>query len=197
MNIKVIKEYYKQAKFLYHSIDDLFNKFESGSIEEENVDTYANRALDDVNVLFNKLNKIDISDLTQTYSQEDIEKIQRNLDFMYEAADYFEKYFLGKKYFRSVVHSVKKYFESMKIDEYDYNRYANDLDEYCTKFASVLLHPDNIKQYINQIKRISTGTMSLNEFKKIYEALRGKVIKLPKYTFESFKNYIQNNETQN
>jgi len=189
MSLRSTIEYYKQAEYLYKSVDSLFQDFEDGKITSSKIDSVVNKGLNDINRLNNVLNKINIRDLIDHYEKDAIEDIEHNVDFMYEAADYVEKYLLGKKYYDSLLGSVENYFEKMGMFSAEYKRYAESEYEYAKKFTSTILHPNNINQFINQTKRIALGTMSMNEFKKIYKTIKSKMIKPKLKSFESFEEY--------
>ena len=67
--------------------------------------------------------------------------------------------------------------------------YAKNEYEYAKKFVATILHPSNILQFMSQIKRMAIGTMSKNEFKKIYTTIKSRMSRLPKKQFESFEEY--------
>jgi len=195
MSLRSTIEFYKQAKYLHMHISNVFNDFEEGIIADEQKDTIISRTLDDINKLNNTLNKINIRDLEEAYDQDTIEDVEHNVDFYYEAADYIEKYLIAKKYYDSLLYGVKKLIKKLSPSQIDYNRYAKTEDELAKKFTVMLLHPNNIMQFINQTKRIALGTMSLNEFRKIFYTNKGKMQRIPKNTFQSFNQYKQENET--
>jgi len=198
MGVKSTIEFYKRAEYLHKQISDVFNDFESGKIADEQKDTIISRTLDDIAKLNSTLNKIDIHDLEGSYDEETIEDVEHNVDFYYEAADYIEKVLTAKKYYSSLLNGVNALIKKMSPSQMDYNNYAQTEHELAKKFTAMLLHPNNINQFMNQIKRMALGTMSQNEFKKIFYTNKRKMQKLPKRNFQSFKEYKgEEDETQN
>lgn len=201
MSVKSTIEFYKRAEYLHKQISDVFNEFEAGKIPEEQQDTIISRTLDDISKLNNTLNKIDLHDLEDSYDVDTIEDVEHNVDFYYEAADYIEKVLTAKKYYDSLLNGVNALIKKMSPSQMDYNNYAKTESELAKKFTAMLLHPNNINQFTNQIKRMALGTMSQNEFKKIFFTNKKKMQKLPKRNFQSFDEYKEDkqdtDETQN
>lgn len=189
MSLRSSVEFYKQSKYLYDSISKVFDQFEEGKVSDAQMDTIISRTLDEINRLNNTLPKVSIRDLEEEYDKETIEDVEHNIDFYYEAADYIEKYLLSKKYYDSLLNGVNALIKKYSPSQGDYQRYAKSEGELAKKFTAMLLHPNNIMQFINQIKRMAVGTMSLNEFKKIFQTNKNKMTKLPKYNFETFSQY--------
>ncbi len=189
MSLKSSLEFYKQAKFLYKQISEIFDEFESGEISYIHHDSIINRTLNDINRLNSMLNKINIQDFVGEYSQSTLDATEKNIDFYYEAANYIEKYLLAKKYYDSLLNGVNSLLKKLNIPLIDYNRYATTENQLAKKMTNMLLHPNNISQFINQIKRIAIGTMSTNEFKKIFYTNKNKMQKLPRQRFETFKDF--------
>lgn len=189
MSLKSSLEFYKQAKFLYKQISEIFDEFESGEMSYIHHDSIINRTLNDINRLNSMLNKINIQDFVGEYSQSTLDATEKNIDFYYEAANYIEKYLLAKKYYDSLLNGVNSLLKKLNIPLIDYNRYATTENQLAKKMTNMLLHPNNISQFINQIKRIAIGTMSTNEFKKIFYTNKNKMQKLPRQRFETFKDF--------
>jgi len=189
MSLKSTVEFYRQAKYLYKGISEVFDQFEAGEISDVQKDTIISRTIDDIDRLNNILSKINIHELEGNYPQDEIDKVEHNIDFYYEAADFIEKYLLAKKYYSSLLNSVNSYIKKLGLSQHEYQVYANTEKELIKNFTRMLLHPNNIFQFINQIKRMALGTMSINEFKKIYLANKSRMRKLPRKGFESFKDY--------
>lgn len=201
MSIKTSIEYYNQADNLHKQIDDTFNRVDTGKVSSVQIDTIVNKCLNDIDRLRSLLNKVNINDLENSYSPEVIENVKVNLDFFYEAADYIEKYMIGKKYRDSLLNGIENFIEDLNLLKSDYKKWANNEEELSKKFTEMLLHPNNIDKFINHIKRMSLGTMSLKEFKKIFETNKNKMIPIHKihetYGFESFKIYKNIEEYNN
>jgi len=196
MSLRSSVEFYKEAKYLYNSISNVFDDFENGKISDVQRDTIISRTLEDINRLNNTLPKVSMRDLEENYDKETIEDVEHNIDFYYEAADYVEKYLLGKKYYDSLLNGVNALIKKLSPSQTEYQYYAKTENELAKKFTAMLLHPNHVMQFINQIKRMALGTMSTNEFKKIFYTNKGKMQKLPKRNFKSFKKYKEEkNET--
>jgi hypothetical protein len=179
MSLQSSVENYKFAERLHQEIDDAFNVIEGN----ENIPTQQiDKLLSDLHKLETVLSKINSQDLAEKYSKEIIDNVQHNIDFFYEAAHYIKKIMLGRKYYDLIISPIKSYINRVY--------YGNgDRQELSKKFAAMLTHKDNIMTFINQIRRIAVGTMSDNEFKKIYNANKHKMIGGTK-AFESFDNYL-------
>ena len=175
MSLKSSIENYKQAEYLYKTIDEVYTNFEEGKISEIRQDTVRDKVLDDINKLYNVIDKVNLRDFEGQYSSDVIEDVKHNIDFIYEAISFIEKYLLSGKYYDSVLHSAIKYINKMKLDDEAFKKYKNK-EELAKKFTGTLLHSDNIEKYINQIKRIALGTMSKQEFEKIFKTLEDKII---------------------
>jgi hypothetical protein len=194
MSLRSSIEFYKQAKYLYKNIAEVFDDFEEGKVSDVQQDTIIERTLNDINRLNNTLPKVSMRDLEEEYDKETIEDVEHNVDFFYEAADHIEKYLLGKKYYSSLLNGIHALFRKLSLSQRDYEKYAKDENELAKKFTATLLNPSNIMQFMNQIKRMAVGTMSIHEFKKIYQTNKNKMIKLPKYNFQSFNKYKNSEE---
>jgi len=198
MSVESTIQSYKRASYLHKQISDVFAQFEAGEVPEEQQDTVIARTLDDVSKLNNALNKINVQELEGNYDENTIEDVEHNVDFYFEAADYIEKVLTAKKYYESLLNGVKTLIKKMSPSQMDYNNYAQTEAELAKKFTAMLLHPNNISQFTNQIKRMALGTMSQNEFKKIFYTNKKKMQRLPKRNFQSFKEYKgDDDETQN
>jgi len=194
MSLRSTIQYYKQAKYLHKTIDETFNDFSAGKIRDSEINTTVNKALNDINRLQRTLNKININDLYDHYDDNIIETIEHNIEFYYEAADYIEKTLLAAKFHEPLLVAVENYIEDLKLYPGEYRKWAKDEYDVAKKFTAMLLHSDNIMRFINHIKRMSLGTMSKREFKKIWDANKGKIIKTPIKEFQSFKEYNENYE---
>jgi len=195
MSLRSSVEFYKEAKYLYNSISKVFDDFEEGNISDVQMDTIVERTLGDINRLNNTLPKISMRDLEEKYDKSTIEDVEHNVDFYYEAADYIEKYLLAKKYYNSLLNGVGVLIKKLSIPQREYEHYAKNESELIKQFTAMLLHPNNIMQFINQIKRMAVGTMSINEFKKIFRTNKNKMQKLPEYNFKSFNKYKNSTDT--
>lgn len=183
MSIKNTIENYKYAEQLHQLIDDVYNQVEADQIPELKIDPIISKTLSDINRLKNTLNKVNVNDLIGTYKQDLIDDVEHNVNLFYEAADTIEKRLLARKYYNSLLSGLEKY-----LNEIDHEGFTSK------DIANIFMHKDNIMDFINHIKRIALGTMSLNEFKKIYQTIiqksakiNGKVLGSRK-SFESLNN---------
>jgi len=171
---------YKFAEQLFKQIDDTFIIIENEDVPLHKLD----KVLSDIHRLENLLNKISLQDLGEEYSKETVAKIKQNIDFYYESAIYIKKILLGRKYYDLIIYPIHGYIKRVYYGQGDRN-------ELSKKFAAMLTHRNNISTFFNQIKRIAVGTMSDNEFKKIYQANKHKMIG-GTTAFESFDSFLQN-----
>ncbi|MCK9446967.1 hypothetical protein M0Q50_08975 [bacterium] len=201
MSLKSSIESYKEAEYLHNIIDDSFNELNNKGLSDAKKESLINKTLIDLNKFNNLLNKINIRDLEGNYSQETVDDVEHNINFFYEASEYIENFITGLKYYDSLLNGVNSYFDKLKFsEEINYKLYAKDDYDLVLKFTEMLIHPNNIRQFMNQIKRIALGTMSVNEFKKIFKTNKHRMNKIgtkvydPKvYEFVSYneyKNYI-------
>ena len=194
MSLKTTVDAYKQAKYLYREIDEVFNSYEEETIDDSSIDTTITKTVNDINKLNNLLNKINVRDLEGHYSAETIENVKSNVDLYFEGADYIEKYLTAKKYYSSLLNGVENYLEKIKLAPEEYSSYAKSEHELAKKFTAMLLHPTNSPQFINQIKRMALGTMSQNEFTKIFNTNKSRMQKNTGLTFQSFSDYKEKNK---
>lgn len=192
MSAKTTVEYYKQAENLWKSIDQVFNEFENGKVPDIRIDGVVTRTISDIGRLTALLRKVNVQDLEGQYDKNVVEDVKHNISAFYEAADYIEKYLIGKKYYDSLLNGVSRFIEELNLDKANYKKWAKDEAELSQKFTAMLLHPNHINQFINQIKRMAIGTMSEKEFRKIYDTNKNKMIPalhegLSFYSFEEYK----------
>jgi len=190
IDVKRASDLYVKSYELYKEIQRNYEDFETGNMSYSKDRSKFNQLQKDVSDLKSMASKINTNALIGYVDNESLETIEKNIDFFFETTGYIEKRLLSLKYYKPLLISVKKYIDDMiGMEKYDYKTYAENFDELAKKFTGVLLHPNNIELFKNHIKRMIVGTMSQREFKKIYATNKSKMSKLPKYNFESFKEY--------
>jgi hypothetical protein len=181
-----IKKYYLVSEDLYPSIIDEFGAIEDG--EELNA-IQSERLIENIKKALTTLKQIDTSAIGSVVSDEQKEVIEDNISFMYEDLLVIQKRLMADEYIDNLKSPVRRYFKQIGGDPSNYKKWAKDEEELTNKFIGMLLQPNNIDMYKNQIKRMALGTMSLKEFKKIFDATKHKMIPIPNYAFESFREY--------
>jgi hypothetical protein len=187
---------YKLAEKLYFEINETYNKFQVGEINKTEQDLLIDQTILKIDKMKKLLDKIDVNEFDDRYDEKTIEGVTYNIQFFYEAANEIEKSLTSAKQYDDLYSAVRIYLSRMHLPEYEYRPWAKDEDELMKKFTSMLLHKDNIETFKNHIKRIILGTMSDNEFKKIFETNKKKMFKDYKgynkasgHFFESFDMY--------
>lgn len=181
-----IKKYYLVSEDLYPSIIDEFGSIEDG--KELNA-IQSERLIENIKRALTTLKQIDTSAIGSVVSDEQKEVIEDNISFMYEDLLVIQKRLMADEYIDNLKSPVRRYFKQIGGDPSNYKKWAKDEEELTNKFIGMLLQPNNIDMYKNQIKRMALGTMSLKEFKKIFDATKHKMIPIPNYAFESFREY--------
>jgi len=154
-------------------------------------EAYVERFLEKINKTLRTLKNIDISSLDEIVTEEVIKVINHNIDYMYEELLNIKKRLEANDYVENLKSPVRRYIRQMKEDPSNYKKWAKDEEQLVNKFIGALTNPDNFDMYKNHIKRMALGTMSLKEFKKIFDAAKHKMIPLPSYAFESFREYTK------
>jgi len=193
MSLKTTIDNYNSAEQLYFEIDDIFSKHQSGDVHPAKIDFSVDQTILKIKRLTRLLDKININDLSEKYDEKTIEDVSHNIQFFYEAGSFIEKTLLAEKYYDDLYPAVKMYIERMHLPEYEYKQYAGDETTLSKKFTSMLLHKNNIETFENHIKRMILGTMSDNEFKKIFETNKHKMMS-SKDKFQSFKSFKKEKE---
>jgi hypothetical protein len=181
------KKYFQVSNQLYPTITKLFSEIESGDstlIQQEKLEDKIKKAL-------SILKQIDISSIKTVVNKETLDIIKDNIDYMYEEITYIEKRLLAYKYYDDLKFGIGRYFRLLTGNPDNYKKWAHHPDELIKKFVGVLLHPDNVEMYENQIRRIISGTMSQKEFNRIFDASKHKMSMLPEYRnkFEPYKDH--------
>jgi hypothetical protein len=189
------KKYLLVANELYPSIIDEFAEIE----DEKTLDAIqVERLTEKIKKAFNILKQIDTSAISTRVDEEQVQIIEHNINFMYEELLYIQKRLMADEYVDNLRVPVRKYIKSVAGDPSNYREWAKNENELTQKFIAMLTSPDNIETYKNQIRRMMIGTMSLKEFKKIFDATKHKMIprweeqkkkERQKQRFESFKEY--------
>jgi hypothetical protein len=168
-------ENYKKAKEVYLDIDDKYYDIEQGNIK--NTEFQIHQILNKIDYLKKILNDIDIDDLKGNYEQPKIDNVKHNIEVMQEATYFWERFFLGGKYALSLTDPITlKYVPGMNLDisKEEENKLAK-------KIIGTLTSDLYVLEYENSIKRMILGTMHQNEFNRIYDVLKHKMVKPEKF----------------
>lgn len=176
MSLKTSISNYKIAKRLFKQIDDALNDVQSEIIEES--EQFNNQMLRKSLKLQGIVNNIHVEDFKGNFSEKAVASAEQNVKVFEESAFYWEKLFFGAKYYDDLIASLSfKYIEELRLNTGEMKRYgADDIDSYAKKFAAAITHPDIIKNYPGQIKRLANATMTSHEFKRIHDFIQSKII---------------------
>jgi hypothetical protein len=186
---KNAKKYLDIRQHIYPEITDEFENIESSELVNTK-DVRIIRFVDKIQKTIKVLKTIDTSEFNLIVNEDTIETIEYNINSMYDNLLYIQKRLLAYEYADDLQSPIRQYLKNIVGDSSNFRRWAKDEDDLANKFISMLTHPDNIETYKNQIKRMILGTMSLKEFKKIYDTTKHKMIALPK--FQSLIDYKNN-----
>lgn len=196
MSLQTTITNYKKARSLYKDIDDKWYELQSGNIEPNNF------LIDELIRKTERLNffvsKIDVNDInTSDFSEKAKKAAIDNINIFKEAAYYLSRVFLGQKYYEDLESALAiKFVPKLNISPGKSKLYgAEDNEELAKQIAGFMTKPENIKDYLNKIKRISLGTMSINEFKKMWELIKEQIRKPIKFVKEDFENPFDDSET--
>lgn len=181
--LDIYNDVYPQIMKEFEEIEDRYASDKSEASME--------RFLEKINKTLRILKNIDTNSLDEIVTEEVIKTINHNIDYMYEELLNIKKRLESNEYVESLKSPVRRYFKQIGGDPSNYKKWAKDEEQLTNKFIGVLTHPDNFDMYKNHIKRMALGTMSLKEFKKIFDAAKHKMTPLPNYTFESFREYTK------
>lgn len=175
MSLKTSVSNYKSAKRLFKQIDDALHDLQAGKIEES--EQFNEQMLRKSLKLQSIVNNIHVEDFKGNFSDEAVASAEQNAKAFEESAFYWEKLFFGAKYYDDLIASLSfKYIEELRLTPGEMKRYgAEDLDSYAKKFAASITHPDIIKNYAGQIKRLANATMTSHEFKRIHDFIQSKI----------------------
>ena len=178
--IKTTIENYKKSKELYKDIDDRFYDIENGNIE--NTEFQINQVLIKLSDHEKYLKNIKLDDLTGKYETSTIDSVTHNTEIFKEALYYWNRYFLGAKYALGLKDPITlKYVPGLNIDSMELQKFGGD-KKLAKKIIGTLTSDLYVLEYENSIKRIILGTMSQNEFNKIFDVLKHKIIQPEKFT---------------
>ena len=165
---------YKKAKEIYNEIDNKFYDIEAGSIE--NTEFQINQILNRLDDLEKAIKNIELEDLTGTYEDKTIDAVKHNVATIDEALYYWKRFFLGGKYAIGLKDPVMlKYVPGLNLEPHDIDKYGGE-KALAKKIIGTLTSDLYVNEYENSIKRIILGTMSQNEFNKIFDVLKHKII---------------------
>ena len=188
-NAKKASELYKRADDLYEKISKNFESIESGAITYESDQFKFIKLQSDLKQLESMLTKIDTESLERYIGKEHTDILEHNITFMIENCEYIQKRLMADQYVDQLFHPIKKYFQQFMGDQSNYKRWAHSEEDLTKKFIGMMTHPNNIDYFKGYLKRMALGTMSLKEFKKIFESSKHRMIPLPEQKFESFSEY--------
>jgi len=178
MSLKTTKENYQQAKEIYKELDDLFYGLQSGDIDDSEFQT--NQILNRLKDLKRKLKYIRVQDLSGAYPDKVINAVAKNTKTFEEALYFWERFFLASKLGSDMLDPLTiKYIPDLNLSDKDIEKFGS-IKLLAKSFIGAVTHPDNIKEYENKIKRIIIGTMSSNEFRRIFEVIRHKMVGINK-----------------
>lgn len=177
-NYLIVQETYKE-------VNDIFSKFESGEIPEDEQEKTIEGAMEDIKKVQALLRKLNIKDIYGEYEEEFIKGIAANMEFFKESFEHIYERFNQSILYDEIIGSVTNYISDMKLFPSEYKKWARNEKNLAAKFTEALVKHAHI--FKNQIHRIAIGTMNAKEFKKIYDANKNKMI--PAYSFESYRNY--------
>lgn len=191
MSLKLTRENYKKAKSIFVEIDDIFQDLQSEEIEE--TEFKLNQVLNRLKDLKKYLQKVDVADLAGNFDDKTIRAVLKNLDTMNDAVYFWERFFLQAKYGKDLIDPIRlKYIPELHLSDIESEKWGRSNERISKKFVGVITHSDNIKEYENKIKRMIIGTMTKQEFKRIFDVLKYKMItesmnftSLDQYKYES------------
>jgi len=184
MSLKTTKSNYNKAKSIYREIDDLWYSLQSGKIEDS--EFQINQILNRLKELKKALRYIDIQDLSGLYPDKTLTSVTNNTKTFEEALYFWERFFLASKLGNDMFDPLRlKYLPDLNLSEGDLHKYGN-LRNLAKAFIGAIVHPENIKEYENKIKRIIIGTMTSQEFRRIFETIKHKMI-MPKKSLSGSK----------
>jgi hypothetical protein len=186
-------EMYKKADELYARITKNFESIEGGEVKYSTDKFKFIKLQSDLKLVRNMLTKIDTDSLVAYVGQEKVNTMENNITFMIENSEYIEKRLLADQYVNDLFVPVKHYLEQFMGDESNYKKWSTNISDLARKFVGMMTHPNNIDNFKGYLKRIMLGTMTLREFKKIWESSKHKMVALYEPNshakFESFTEY--------
>jgi len=178
-------EKYLLVQDTYEQINNIFSKFESGEIPNDQKEQVIEDVLTEIKTILSVLKRLNIKDIYGEYDDTFIKSISDHIKFFKTGLDYFYEEFIRIKLYDEVIDSVRNYILNMKMLPSEYKKYAENEKQLTAKFTTMLVKHAYI--FKNQIKRMAIGTLSQKEFEKIYKTNHHKMI--PTAGFQSYSNY--------
>jgi len=201
MSLQTSKDNYIAAERLYFEIDETFKQHQVEEVNPGEIDFSIDQTILKIKRMNRFLEKINVDDLKPKYDDKFIENINHNIKFFKEAGIFIEKTLISEKYYDDLLSGVSMYIKRMSIPEYMYKPWAKNESELSKKFTRVLLK--NYETFESHINRMIVGTMSDNEFKKIYENNKDKMLRIEPLKkkkdstkFQSFEEFKKENEPE-
>jgi hypothetical protein len=167
------KKYLLVIRNLFPKIQDKFFEFEDGKIFDA---VQRKRMLDEIKRALTILKSIDTTTLDGVLEKETIKKVESDVNNMYESLLSIENRIISDEYIENLLIPVKNYISKVVGTPSSYRLWAKNEDDLTKKFIAMLTKPENLEQYKSQIKRMSLGTMSVKEFKNIFNTLKHKMV---------------------
>lgn len=189
-NILAIKNsinYYNLALNFYKKIKEDFLKLETGD-EEGEKEFILDKILLNNKELSKYMKRINIPILQGNYPKESIDILEKNLEIFKETVWYTERSVYGKKLYDMAISNIESLVAKSNLDPFTYSRYADNEKQLAKKICSTLTDPKHVLDYKQILTRLSLGKVKVNEFKKLFEAIRSKMIPSPKN--ESFERFV-------
>lgn len=161
---------YKIAKSLYQEISDNFYEIENNS--EDDDEYLIDQTLDVIKRLNRHINRINMEELEDEYSDEIVDILDNNIDTYKEAGYFIERALMSMKLFDKIHPVLDQY-----IKKINWNSIANTQEEATTKFGRFLTNEDNFKQYKTIIGNIVKGTMQKKAFLNFFESIKNRISK--------------------
>jgi len=163
MSLETSKNNYNIARNLYQRISDSFSDIEGGDVNDFTI----TQTIDDIKRLKTKLRGINLSDFDGKYDKDTVLMTERNVEKFKEMAHYIEKVLGGIVFYDDLLASLPKYINT--VDTKDMTD-----EEAIKKITGHMTHQNNFEFYVNDIKNIIRGKMSMPMFNKIYDAIISK-----------------------
>jgi hypothetical protein len=190
---KHARKYLMVVKDIYPEISQEFEEIENDKAarSEVRMDRFSGK----LNKAIRLLKQVDSQELREIASEEVVNNVEAKINSLYDDLLYMQRRIMGYEYAENLEVPLTRYLKNAAGNPENYKKWAKHPEELTKKFMEMLLHPDNVETYKNQIKRMALGTMSQKEFNKIFQAAKHKMMPLPEYNFKSFKDYKGSNRT--
>lgn len=178
MSLKTTKENYQEAKEIYKEIDDIFYGLQSGEIDDS--EFQLNQLLNRLKDFKRKLKYVQPQDLVGAYPDKVVTAVTKNMKTFEEALYFWERFFLASKLGRDLLDPLMmKYIPDLNLSDQEIDKFGNK-KLLAKSFIGAVTHPDNIMEYENKIKRMIIGTMTSQEFRRIFDVIKHRMIGLNK-----------------